>query len=125
MEGPLYVTFCFSLVFPCFQFDYNLSHCAPPWIYPAWDTQHFLDKIVYFLSHDRVVFSYYLLKYFLGSSLSLFSFWHPNNANVVPKVSYAIFIFFFIFSKFCSVVVISIILLPGWLCVLLLQLFGY
>ena len=124
MEGPLYVTFCFSLVFPCFQFDYNLSHCAPPWIYPAWDTQHFLDKIVYFLSHDRVVFSYYLLKYFLGSSLS-FSFWHPNNANVVPKVSYAIFIFFFIFSKFCSVVVISIILLPGCLCVLLLQLFGY
>ena len=53
-------------------------------------TLFFLDLVDYFLSHVREVFSYYFLKYFLGSFLSLF-FWDPYNANVgvfnVPQVS--------------------------------------
>ena len=52
----------------------------------------FLDLGDCFLSHVREVFSYYLLKYFLRSFLSLFSFWDSCNVsvgvfNVVPEVS--------------------------------------
>ena len=68
------------------------------------------------LFHIRNVFSYYLFKYFLRSFLSLF-FWYPYNArvaalNVVPEVSWVVFIFFILFSIFCSVAVISTILSP-------------
>ena len=60
-------------------------------VYPVWDSLHFLDLGGYFLSHVREVFDYNLFKYFLGSFLSLFSFWDPYNANVafniVPEVS--------------------------------------
>ena len=46
-------------------------------------TLHFLDLGGYFLSHVREVFHYNLFKYFLGSFISLFSFWDPSNVNVV------------------------------------------
>ena len=45
----------------------------PPWVYPAWDSLPFLDLVDHSLSHVREVFSYYLLKYFLESFLSLSS----------------------------------------------------
>ena len=66
------------------------------------------------LFHIREVSSYYLFKYFLRSFLSLF-FWYPYNAkvaefNLVPEVSWVVFIFFILFSTFCSVAVISTIL---------------
>ena len=79
-------------------------------------TLHFLDLVDSFLSHVRDIFSYYLSEYFLGSVLSPFSFWEPYNANVgvfniVPSVSWAVFIFFFIlFSIFCFTTVIYTIL---------------
>ena len=82
-----------SIVFLCLcQFDYCVSWCVSPWVYPAWDSLHFLDLGGYFLSHVREVFNYNLFKYFLGYFLSLFSFWAPYNAhvvefNVVPEVS--------------------------------------
>ena len=74
---------------------------------------HFLDLVGYLLSHVWEVFSYYLFKCFLMSFISLFSFWDPYNANidtfnVVPEVS--LDVFFFIFSIFYSVAVISTIL---------------
>ena len=46
-------------------------------------TLRFLDLGGYFLSHVREVFDYNLFKYFVGSFLSLFSFWDPYNVNVV------------------------------------------
>ena len=60
-----------------------------------------------FLSHVREIFSYNLFKYFLTSSLSLFSFWDSCNANggmlnVVPEVSETVFI-----SLFFNAAVIS------------------
>ena len=104
MDIRLYVICHFSLVaftiLPVFnfcQFDYYVSQCAPPWVYPAWDSLCFLDLVDYFLSRVRDIFSYYFLKYFIRSFLSLFSFWDPCNANidvfnVVPEVSEAVFI---------------------------------
>ena len=71
----------------------------------------FLELVDYFLPHVSEVFSYYLYKYFLRSFLS-FSFWDPYNVNVgvlnvVPEVSSFFFLIFILFSKFCSVAVIS------------------
>ena len=87
----------------------------PPWVYPAWDSLPFLDLVDHSLSHIREVFSYYLLKYFLESFLSLsLLLMGPFGAfNVVPEVSYAVFFFFFflIFPLiFCFAAVISTIL---------------
>ena len=85
----------------------------PPWVYPAWDSLPFLDLVDHSLSHIREVFSYYLLKYFLESFLSLsLLLMGPFGAfNVVPEVSYAVFFFFLIFPLiFCFAAVISTIL---------------
>ena len=109
-----------SIVFLClnfYQFDYCVSRHVSPWVYPVWNSLHFLELGGYFLSHVREVFNYNLFKYFLGSFLSLFSFWDPYNANVVafnvvPEVSQAVFIsfLFILFSLFSSVAVNSTIL---------------
>ena len=49
--------------------------CIPPWVYLAWDTLCFLvDLVDYFFFHVREVFSYYPVKSFFGSFLSLFPF---------------------------------------------------
>ena len=83
-----------------FQFDYYVSWCVPPWVYPSWDSLCFLDFIDYFLSPAWEVFRYYLFKYFLRSFLSLFSFYDPYNVNafnVVPEVSQAVIISFYSF----------------------------
>ena len=61
MGIPLYVTCHFSLVafnslisaFNFCQFDYYVSQCIPPWVYPSWDSLCFLDLVDYFLSHVR------------------------------------------------------------------------
>ena len=58
-----------------------------------------LDLGGYFLPHVREVFDRNLFKYFLGSFLTLLSFWDPYNVNVVmcnalPEVSLAVFISF-------------------------------
>ena len=61
-----------SLVFNFCQFDYCVSGCAPPWVYPVWDFLFFffsvwdflcfLDLVDYFLSHAREVFlGFYLV----------------------------------------------------------------
>ena len=78
MGVPLYVISHFSLdafnILPAFnfsQFDYYVSQCVPPWVYPAWDSLYFLDLADDSCSHVREVFSYYLFKYFLRSFLSL------------------------------------------------------
>ena len=99
MGIPLHVICCLSLiafitfssVFNFCQFDYYVSWCISPWIYPAWTPLCFLDLVDYFLSHVGEVFSSYLFKYFLGSLFTLFSFWDHNNVNpdafdVVPEV---------------------------------------
>ena len=125
MGVPLYVICHFSSVafnilslslISC-QFDYRVSRCGPPWVYPAWDFLCFLDLVDYFLSHVREVFSYYLFNYFLRSFLSLFSFWDLYNANVgvfnVAPRSLRLFSFpFNLFPIFYSVAVISTILSP-------------
>ena len=89
--------------------------CVSPWIYPVWDFLCFLDLIDSLLSHIREVFNYNLFKYFPSPFLFLFFFWDPYNSNVgvfnvVPEVSETVSILFFLFSLFCSVVVISTIL---------------
>ena len=123
MGVPLYVVF-----FPLLLFTFNLSlifvslithvsRYVPPWVYAAWGSLCSLDLADYFLSQMREFFSYYLLRYFLRSFLSLFSFWDPYNGNVcaftvVPTVSLAVFFFclFVFISIFCSVAVICTIL---------------
>ena len=90
------------IFFPCLnfcQFDYYVSQCIPPWLYPACDSLHFLNLDDCFLSHVREVFSFYFFKYFFRFFLSLFSFWDLYNANVcafnvVPEVSYTVLISF-------------------------------
>ena len=104
-----------SLVFNFCQFDYWVSGCAPPWVYPAWDSLCFLDLVDYFLSHIRKAFSYYLFKYFLRSFLSLFSLWNPIMQMLVPLMlsqrSLRLSSFLFILlSLLCSAPVISTIL---------------
>ena len=66
MGVPLYVIWCFSSVdfniisvFNFCQFHYLVSQCVPPWVYPAWDSLHFLDLVDHFLSHVREIFSYF------------------------------------------------------------------
>ena len=80
MGVPLYVICHFSFVafnmlsvFNFCQFDYYVSWCVHPWVYLSLDSLCFLDLVDYFLSHAQEVFSYYLFKYFLRSSLSLSS----------------------------------------------------
>ena len=105
MGVPLYVIYCFSFVIfnilslSFSQFDYYVSQCVPPCIYPDWNDLHFLDLVDCFLSHVREIFGYYFLKYFRKSFLSVFFFLDPYNVNigafnVVPEVSYMVFIFF-------------------------------
>ena len=63
---PLYVIDHFSLLalnilslsIIFLQFDYYMSWCVPPWVYPAWDSLHFLHLVDYFPSHVQEVFSY-------------------------------------------------------------------
>ena len=134
MGVPLYVICHFSLVafnilsvFTFCQFDYSVSRCVPPWVYPLWGSLYFLDLVDYFLSHVWEVFSYYIFKYFLRSSVSLFSFLDPYNVNIGVfrplRLSLFFFPFFFQYSvlrqwfpPFCP---------PGHLSVLLPQLFCY
>ena len=107
------VAFNILSVFNFCQFDYYVSQCALPWVYPAWDSLCFLDLVDYFLSHVWEVFSYYLFKYFLRSFLS--SSGTPVMLMLVrlmlSEKSLRLFSFLFIlFSIFCSVAVISTIL---------------
>ena len=91
MGDPYMLFVTFLLLFTIFyvfnfcQFDYCISWCVPPWIYPVWDSLCFLDLVDYFLLHIWELFSYYVFKYVLGSFLSIYSLWDPNNANVVPE----------------------------------------
>ena len=62
----------FIFVFNFYPFDYYVSQCFPPWVYPTWDSLHFLDLVDCFLSYVREIFSYYLFKYFLGPFISFF-----------------------------------------------------
>ena len=83
MGVPLYVICHFSLVslniyfifvFNFCQFDYYVSQCVPPWVYPAWDSLCFLDLVDYFLSHIKASFqllSLQLFSYVLSLSLLL------------------------------------------------------
>ena len=76
--------------------------CISPWIYPIWDSLHFLDLGDYFLIHVRKSFDYNHFKCFLRP----FLFWDPYNwnvcaFNVVPEVS-EMFIHFFFFILFHS-----------------------
>jgi len=103
----------FVFIFHFCQFDCYVSWCIHPCIYPAWDSVCFLDLVDYFLSYFREISSLKLISssIFLRSFLSLFSFWGPYNANVgafnvIPEVSYVIFIFclfpFFFYILFCG-----------------------
>ena len=57
-------------VFIFCQFDYYVSQCVPPCVYPAWGSLFFLNLAASFLFHVREIFRYYLFKYFLRSFLS-------------------------------------------------------
>ena len=88
---PLWLSIIF-FVFNFYPFDYYVSQCVSPWVYPAWASLHFLDLGGYFFSHVREFFNYNLFKYFLRSFLSRFSLWDPYYANVVafnvvPEIS--------------------------------------
>lgn len=89
---------CFSFAFGFRQFHCHVSCCAPPWVYPAWDTA-LPGRGGLFLSHVREFFSCFF-KCFLGPFLSL-SFWEPRNASVgalMSQTSQAAFISFPSFS---------------------------
>ena len=66
MRVLLYVICCFSIA--AFHILYlslvfvslsTMSQCVPPWVYPSWDSLHFLDLVDHFLSHVREIFSYF------------------------------------------------------------------
>ena len=98
-------------VFNFCQFDYYVSWCVPPWIYPVWDSLRFLDLLDYFLLHVREVFTYYIFKYFGGSFLS-----SPSGTPIMQMLVCLMLsqrslrlssFFFIIFSIFCFAGVIS------------------
>ena len=96
------------------QFDYHVSQCVPPWVYPSWDSWCFLDLVDYFLSHVWKIFSDSLSKYFLRSILSSPSgtliMWMLVHLMLCQR-SLRLFLFLFIlFSTFCSVTATYIIL---------------
>ena len=98
-------------VFNFCQFDYYVSQCVLPWVYPSWDSLCFLDLVDYFLSHVQEVFSYYLFKYFLKSYLSC-----PSGAPIMwmlvclmfsqrsPEQSFFFILFFFPIFSFAVVI---------------------
>ena len=104
----------FFFVFNCCQFDYCVSRCVSPWVYPAWDSLRFLDLGGYFLSHVREVFDYNLFKYFLGSFLSSRSgtpIMRMLLRLMLSQRSLRLSSFLFVlFSLFCSMAVNSTIL---------------
>ena len=51
---PLLLLLFFCLFDFC-QFDYYLSWHVSPWVYPLWDSLHFLDLSGCFLSHGREI----------------------------------------------------------------------
>ena len=88
---------------------YFLQYISP-WIYPIWDSLHFLDLGDFFLIHVRKHFDYNHFKCFLRP----FLFWDPYNwnvcaFNVVPEVS-EMFVYFHTFLKFCFTAVFFTIL---------------
>ena len=92
------------LVFNLCQFDYYVLQHVPTWVYPYWYPLCLLDLIFSFL----VLRNFQLLSLQIFSSvLSLFSFWHPYNANGVfniQDVSYAVFVFSYIYIYICKLV---------------------
>ena len=49
MGVPVYVIYRFSLVvFNICQFDYYVSRCVHPWVYPAWDSASWTWLIISF-----------------------------------------------------------------------------
>ena len=119
MGVPCMLSFSlFLLIFSVlyfFQFDYYVSRCVPPWVYPSWDNYCKL-LIDYFLFRVREFFSYYHFKYSFRSFLSLFSlcpFLSPIMCVhiILCQRSLRLPSFLFIhFSVFCSAAVISTIL---------------
>ena len=110
--GNVSSTMTFGLLF-CLNFhhfDYCVSWCVTPWVYPSWDSLCFLDVVEYFHSHVREVFSYYLFRYLLRSSL--FSpFGTPIMWTLVYLVLFQISLklssLLYILVFFCLVAVIS------------------
>ena len=90
MGIPLYVICCFFFValniFSLSLIFVNLINMCliPPWVCPVWDSLCFLDMGDCFLSYVREIFSYYLIKYFLGLFLSHLSIWDSYNAYIGP-----------------------------------------
>ena len=88
-----------------------MSQCVPPWVHPAWDSG--LPGLGWLFPCYG---SFRLLALQISSQVpSLSSFWDPYNANVsafnvVPEVSWTVFISLHSFSIFCSVAVISTLL---------------
>ena len=99
-------------------FDYYVSQCVPPWVYPMKEVSLcFPDLVDYFLSYRKVrkVFSSYLLKYFLSSFFSLFSFWDPYNENVCAFIflfflTFILFIYFLFFYFIFKLYIILLVL---------------
>ena len=98
------LTMYMFLVFNLCQFDYYVLQHVPTWVYPYWYPLCLLDLIFSFL----VLRNFQLLSLQIFSSvLSLFSFWHPYNANGVfniQDVSYAVFVFSYIYIYICKLV---------------------
>ena len=95
----------FISVFNFCQSDYLVSQCVLPWVFPAWDSLCFLDLVGYFLLYAREVSSYYLLRYFLRSFLSLLSFWNLYSDEYwclycCPRGVFRLSSFFFFHSFF-------------------------
>ena len=92
-------------------FNYNAS-CISLWVNFIWDFLGFLELGDSFLYQIREVFSFYVFSYVFCLFLSLFSFWDPNEANIialdVAHRSLKLYSFLYIlFSFLCSVAVIS------------------
>ena len=72
------------------------------WVDSVWDSLHFLDLDVCFLSQVREVFSQYAFNSVFSLIFSFFSFWDPYSANIsVFDVFPEVFILFILFSSLC------------------------
>ena len=107
-----------------------MSWRVSPWNYSVWDSLCFLDLIDYFLSHIRkfssIISSNIFSVAFFFSASSRTPIIQMLVCLMLPQRSLRLSsVLFILFSLFCSAILISTICLPGYLSVVLPQLFCY
>ena len=91
---PFSLVAYFIFVFNFCHFDYYVSQCVPPWVYPAWDSLCFLGLVDYFLSHVREIFEeienfeeiFWIPPSVLSFSVCLFFIFSRSLVNIILQL---------------------------------------